>query len=67
MPFSVLNFLYHFVLKYIYAPIFADSMRMSCVFNPAIVVSVQIYAVGINVLVINEVHSCPKEVNHHIG
>jgi hypothetical protein len=66
MPLSVLNFLYPFVLKHIYAPIFADSMRMSCVFNPAIVVSVQIYAARISVLVNNEVHSCPKEVNHHI-
>jgi hypothetical protein len=54
-------------LKHIYAPICADSMRMSWVFNPAIVFSVHIYAVGINVLVNNEVHSCPQEVNHHIG
>jgi hypothetical protein len=67
MPFNILNFLYSFVLKTYYAPTLADSMRMGWVFNPAIVVSVQIYAVGINVIVNNEVHSCPQEVNHHVG
>lgn len=65
MPFSELNFLYPFVLKHIYAPVFADSMRISCVLNPAIVVSIQIYAVGINILVNNKVHFCPKEFNNH--